>query len=84
MAFLIINFPTAFFQAPDLMLQLIIMEIKKSSKKVVFTGRLLGGVCTLYSIAESIQYIHNSLLCVFDNAVTNNTPRRAAAYRLIA
>ena len=38
---------------------------KKGNKKVVFTGRLLGGVCTLYSIGESVQCTH-SLLYVFD------------------
>ena len=73
--FLIINFQTGFFQAPVLILQPI--KIKKSNKKVVSTGRLLGGVCTLYSIGESVQCIH-SLLYVLDNVV-NNTSRRTAA-----
>ena len=43
---------------------------KKGNKKVVFTGRLQGGACSLYSIGESVQCIH-SLLYVLDN-VTNN------------
>ena len=85
-AFLIINFPTGFFQALVLILQLV--EIKKGNKKVIFTGRLLGGACTLYSIGESVQCIH-SLLYVLDDVVTNNTfslntPRRTAACNLIA
>ena len=54
-AFLMINFPTGFFQAPVLILQLI--EIK-GQQKSSFTGRLLGGVCTSYSIEESVQCIH--------------------------
>ena len=79
--FLILNFPTGVFQAPVLILQLI--NTKKGSQKVVFTGRLLGGVCTLYSIGESVQCIH-SLPYVSDNDVTNNTSRRTAACRFIA
>ena len=55
---------------------------KKGNKKVVFTGRLQGGVCSLYSIGESVQCIH-SLLYVLDN-VTNNTSPRTAACRSIA
>ena len=79
-AFLIINFPTEFFQAPVLIFTA--YQNKKCNKKVVFTGRLQGGVCSLYSIGESLQCIH-SLLYVLDN-VTNNTSPRTAAYRPIA
>ena len=60
-SFLIINFPAGFFQAPFLILQLI--KIKKGNKKAAFIGRLLGGVCTLYSIGESVQCIHSSAVC---------------------
>ena len=55
---------------------------QKGNEKVVFTGRLQGGVCSLYSIGESVQCIH-SLLYVLDN-VTNNTSPRTAACRPIA
>ena len=79
-AFLIIIFPTGFFQAPDLIFTA--YKNNKGNKKVVFTGRLQGGVCPLYSIGESVQCIH-SLLYVLDN-VTNNTSPRTAAYRPIA
>ena len=61
-AFLMINFPTGFFQALVLILQLV--KIKKGNKKVIFTGRLLGGACTLYSIGESVQCIHSLCVCV--------------------
>ena len=67
-AFLIINFPTGFFQAPVLIFTA--YQNKKGNKKVVFTGRLQGGVCSLYSFGESVQCIH-SLLYALDN-VTNN------------
>ena len=79
-AFLTINFPTGFFQAPVLIFTG--YQNKKGNKKVVFTGRLQGGVCSLYSIGESVQCIH-SLLYVLDN-VTNNTSPRTAACRPIA
>ena len=80
-AFLTINFPTGFFQAPVLIFTG--YQNKKGNKKVVFTGRLLqGGVCSLYSIGETVQCIH-SLLHVLDN-VTNNTSPRTAACRPIA
>ena len=46
----------------------------KGNKKVVFTGRLQGGVCSLYSIGDS-----QSVVCL-DN-VTNNTSPRTAACR---
>ena len=60
-----------------------VIKTKKEIKKVVFTGRLLqGGVCSLYSIGETVQCIH-SLLYVLDN-VTNNTSPRTAACRPIA
>ena len=61
-------FQQDFSKHPFLSSQLI--KIKKGNKKVVFTGRLQGGVCSLYSIGESVQCIH-SLLYVLDN-VTNN------------
>ena len=41
------------------------------------------GVCTLYTIGESVQCIH-SLLYILDDAVTINTSRRTAAGRLVA
>ena len=50
---------------------------KKGNKKVVFTGRLQGGVCSLSSIGESVQCIH-SLLYVLDNVNSNTSPRTAA------
>ena len=79
-AFLIINFPTGFFQAPGLIFTA--YQNKKGTNKVVFTGRLQGDVCSLYSIGDSVQCIH-SLLYVLDN-VTNNTSPRTAVYRPIA
>ena len=79
-AFLTISFPTGFFQAPVLIFTG--YQNKKGNTKVVFTGRLQGGVCSLYSIGESVQCIH-SLLYVLDN-VTNNTSPRTAACRPIA
>ena len=75
--FLIIDFPTGFFQAPVLIFTA--YQNKKGNQKVVFTGRLQGGVCSFYSIGESVQCIH-SLVYVLDN-VTNNTSPRIAAYR---
>ena len=71
-AFLI--FPTGFFQAPVLIFTA--YQNKKGNKKVVFTGRLQGGVCSLYSIGESVQCIH-SLLYVLDNLTNNTSPRTA-------
>ena len=50
-----------------------LFKIKKGNKKVVFTARSLGGVCTLYSIRKYVQCIHSSLLHVLDSVVTNNT-----------
>ena len=41
------------------------------------------GVCTLYSIGDSVQCIYR-LLYVLDNTATHNTSRRTAAGRLIA
>ena len=63
------QFSNRVFQAPVLIFTA--YQNKKGNKKVVFTGRLQGGVCSLYSIGESVQCIH-SLLYVLDN-VTNNT-----------
>ena len=60
-AFPTINFPTGFFQAPVLIFTA--YQNKKGNKKVVFTGRLQGGVCSLYSIEESVQCIH--IPCAF-------------------
>ena len=60
-AFLIINFPTGFFQA--LVLILTAYQNKKGNKKVVFTGRLQGDVFSLYSIGESVQLY--TVCCMF-------------------
>ena len=46
--------------------------------------RILEGVCTLYSIGESVQCIHSLLYVLLDNVVANNTSRRTASCRLIA
>ena len=54
-AFLMINFSTGFFQAPVLIFTA--YQNKKGNEKVVFIGRLQGGVCSLYSIGESVQCI---------------------------
>ena len=74
------QFLTGFFQAPVPIFTA--YQNKKGNKKVVFTGRLQGGVCSLYSIGGYVQCIH-SLLYVLDN-VTNNTSPKTAAYRPIA
>ena len=66
------QFLTGFFQAPVPIFTA--YQNKKGNKKVVFTGRLQGGVCSLYSIGGYVQCIH-SLLYVLDN-VTNTRRQR--------